>query len=448
MKRPNIVVFFTDQQRHDTCGVYGQSLPTTPRLDAFAQDATVFDNAYTCQPVCGPARAAIQSGVYPTRLGCFRNAIALPQGIPTIASELNHAGYKTAYVGKWHLASTEGEFNYETTAVPEELRGGYKDYWAASDVLEFTSHGYDGYMFDKDGNRLDFKGYRPDCITDYALDFLQQQDDEQPFFLFLSHIEPHHQNDHKRYEGPVGSKERFADFEAPCDLIDAGGDWKEQYPDYLGCVERLDYNFGRVLDTLKENGLLENTVVFFTSDHGSHFRTRNPEYKRSCHDASIHIPFVVGAGAATDPRVRHAFSGGQRSEAIVSLIDLPATILACAGVDAPNFDGYDMAKEVAGEISREGAFLQISEDHVGRAIRTRKYTYEAWSDSADAWNDSAAPVYKDHCLYDNEVDPCQRHNLVADDGSVPVEYLDDLKHLRQLLLDQIEKIEGVRPVIL
>ncbi len=448
MKRPNIVVFFTDQQRHDTCGIYGQSLRTTPRLDAFAKDATVFDNAYTCQPVCGPARAAIQSGIYPTKTGCYRNAIALPQDIPTIAKELDGAGYRTAYVGKWHLATTEGAFDYETSAVPEALRGGYKDYWAASDILEFTSHGYDGYVYDKDGNRLDFIGYRPDCITDYALDFLRDQDGEQPFFLFLSHIEPHHQNDHKRYEGPVGSKERFSDFKVPSDLADAGGDWREQYPDYLGCVERLDYNFGRVLDTLEEKGLLDDTVVFFTSDHGSHFRTRNPEYKRSCHDASIHIPFVVGAGRDTEPSVRRAFSGGRRCDAIVSLIDLPATILACAGVEASWLDGYDMAQEVEGVISRQCAFLQISEDHVGRAIRTRKYTYEAWSESADAWNDSAAPVYRNHCLYDNEADPCQRRNLVAEDGSVPIKYIGDLLRLQNLLLEQIEKIEGVRPVIL
>ena len=110
-----------------------------------------------------------------------------------------------AYVGKWHLASGGSVGDHATKPVPPHLRGGYRDYWVASDVLEFTSHSYDGHMFDGEGRRREFPAgrYRTDAVTDFALEFLQTRSHDRPFFLFLSHIEPHHQNDHRAYEGPL-----------------------------------------------------------------------------------------------------------------------------------------------------------------------------------------------------------------------------------------------------
>ena len=129
--RPNIVFFFSDQQRWDTCGCYGQKLPVTPVLDQLAETGTLFENSYTCQPVCGPARACLQTGKFATQVGCFRNAISLPQNIQTLAGLFNESGYDTAYVGKWHLASDKRvagceDAHYETIAVPPERRGDYR----------------------------------------------------------------------------------------------------------------------------------------------------------------------------------------------------------------------------------------------------------------------------------------------------------------------------------
>lgn len=432
--KQNIVVFFTDQQRADTCGCYGQPLDLTPALDKFASEGVVFNNAYTCQPVCGPARAAIQSGLYPTKIGCYRNAIALPTDIPTIAKELSKQGYKTAYVGKWHLATTEGKNNYETSPIPNELRGGYKDCFTAADILEFTSHGYGGYVFDKDNNKLEFDGYRPDCITDYALDFLEKQTESEPFFLFLSHIEPHHQNDRNQFEGPNGSKEKYKDCPIPEDLLNLSGDYKQSYPDYLGCVNQLDYNFKRVLNTLEKKGLSDNTVVFFCSDHGSHFRTRNREYKRSCHDASIRIPFVVKG---------KEFKGGKVNDSVISLIDLPKTILSCAGIDMPSFDGNNLIEVASGKLDPDCAFIQISEDHLGRAIRTKQYTYEIYRPDLDAWNLSSADSYLDAYLYDNYADPNQTKNLINEPS-----YRKDKHKLREMIKQKIANIEGKNIVII
>ena len=219
----NIVFYFTDQQRWDTCGCFGQPLNITPNLDRLAQEGVKFDNAFSPQPVCGPCRALFQTGKYPTETGCFRNNIMLPGNIKTLANYIEDAGYETAYIGKWHLAS-DGELekpptiDHTITAIPRELRGGYTGFWRAADVLEFTSHGYDGFVFDENNNRIDFKGYRPDCITDLALEFFDAYDGKKPFFMTISQIEPHHQNDHNHYEGPIGSKEKYKNFVLPHDL--------------------------------------------------------------------------------------------------------------------------------------------------------------------------------------------------------------------------------------
>lgn len=215
------------------------------------------------------------------------------------------------------------------------MRGGYQ-HWVASDIFEFTSHGYNGYLHDGEGKRIDFVGYRPDCVNNYAVDFIRNHDGEKPFFLFVSQIEPHHQNDANRYEGPDGSKERFRNYEVPGDLVCTEGDWRENYPDYLGCCASLDYNVGRLFNTLRDRGIAEDTVFIYTSDHGSHFRTRNDEYKRSCHDGCVRIPMIVrGPG----------FMGAMTVAGMVSLIDVPATILDCAGVTpTERFQGRPLGK--------------------------------------------------------------------------------------------------------
>jgi len=420
--QPNIIFVFSDQQRWDTVGCYGQPMPVTPNLDRMASEGVRFSHAFTCQPVCGPARACLQTGKYATEMGVFRNNIALPLGETTLAHWFADAGYEVGYIGKWHLASTGGldparPFNrraedcrdakYRERAVPVDRRGGYRDYWLASDVLEFTSHGYDGHMFDADMNKVEFKGYRADCQTDFALDYLRSRSGAKPFFLFCSYIEPHHQNDHNCYEGPIGSKERFGDFVVPGDLVDTQGDWRENYPDYLGCCASLDTNLGRIRAELDKLDLAENTVIIYSSDHGSHFRTRNSEYKRSCHDGCCRIPLIAyGPG----------FAGGSVIDEMVSLIDIPPTLLACGGAAAPaTMRGRALQQLVDGSAQDwpEEIFMQISESHAGRAVRTKKWKYSVRASGKDGVAIPASDTYVEDFLYDLENDPHERNNLAA-----------------------------------
>lgn len=444
MTRPNLLFFFTDQQRWDTCGCYGQSLDLTPNLDRMAREGVRFEHAFTCQPVCGPARASLQTGKYPAEVGCHVNHRMLPPDETTIAHLLGSAGYDTAYIGKWHLASCgpkDGPDDFRRKPVPPERRGGYRDFWLASDVLEFTSHGYDGHMFDQHMQRRDFPPgrYRADAQTDWAIEYLESRQkgpgSARPFLLFMSYIEPHHQNDHGHYEGPKGSRERFGAFQPPADLADAGGDWREEFPDYLGCVNSLDANLGRLRDTLERLGIADNTLVIATSDHGSHFRTRNSEYKRSCHDACIRVPLVLhGPG----------FSSGATVRDLVSLIDLPPTLLAEAGIEPPtSMRGRPLQqlREPDGEDWPEEVFLQISESHCGRAIRTARWKYSVRAPGKDG-HVPCSEVYAEDFLYDLDADPHEQNNLVADP-----DHADTRRELAQILKRRMVEAGETEPDI-
>ncbi|MEG7530094.1 MAG: sulfatase-like hydrolase/transferase [Hungatella sp.] len=419
MNRPNVIFFFTDQQRWDTAGCYGQPLNVTPHLDALAKEGVVFEEAYTAQPVCGPCRAIFQTGKYATELGCYRNGISLPDNVKTLADYFYEADYETAYVGKWHLASDSNipgrlDVNYETKAIPPERRGGYRGFWRAADVLEFTSHGYDGYVYNEQMEKCEFHGYRADCITDFALEFLDNYQKEKPFFMTISHIEPHHQNDRNHYEGPNGSKRKFSDFVLPVDLERLGGNAAEEYPDYLGCCHSLDQNLGRLVEKLKDKGLYENTVIVYSSDHGSHFRTRNQDshkngyddYKRSCHSACLHVPLVMAG-----PGIPH----GKRISALVSTASLPKTFLSLAGVKVgEHMIGEDLVKLLVGDQSehRDMVFAQISESRVGRCIRTPKFLYSVYAPGKNGNDFSDSDVYREDFLYDLQKDPYELDNCI------------------------------------
>lgn len=450
MTKPNILFYFTDQQRWDTVGAYGQPLDVTPTLDKLAEEGVLFEEAFSSQPVCGPCRSIFQSGLYPTETGCFRNNVALPQHIKTVADYFTENGYDTAYIGKWHLASDgeleeEPTIDYTITAIPPERRGGYKGFWRAADVLEFTSHGYDGFVFDENMNKCEFKGYRVDCITDYALEYLDQYQGEKPFFMTISHIEPHHQNDRQCYEGPHGSKTRFANYQLPHDLAVLKGNADEMYPDYLGCCRSLDDNLARVIEKLKQKGLYDNTIIIFASDHGSHFMTRNrdehlngyDDYKRTCHSSALHVPLVIAGGK---------YVGGKRIKELVSTASLPKTFLAMAGIEVGDKmigeDLYDVVSQKNPDRKNQ-IFAQISESRVGRCIRTDKFMYSVYAPDKNGGEHAGSDLYQDDFLYDLDKDPYELTNLVQDPN-----YREIKQQLREQLCDLMEQAKENRPKII
>lgn len=426
--QPNVIVFFTDQQRWDTTGVHGNPLELTPNFDRIAQSGTHLYNAFTCQPVCGPARACLQTGLYATTTGCFRNGIPLPPDRKTLANHFGAAGYHTGYIGKWHLASTRAE------PVPEELRGGYQ-YWLAADALESTSDTYNTLVYDNDNQPVRLPGYRVDALTDAAIRYIDDHQDD-PFFLFLSHLEPHHQNHLDDYPPPDGYRERYTARWIPPDLAALGGSTHQHLGGYYGMVKRLDEAYGRLLDALKSLDLLDNTIVLFTSDHGCHFKTRNSEYKRSGHESSIRIPTVLrGPG----------FDGGGRVSHLVSLVDFPPTLLDAAGIPVPpEMQGRSVLPLLRGQDSEwpSDAFIQISESQVGRAVRTQRWKYGVTAQDVPGGRQPGSDTYMEEYLYDLQADPYELKNLIGFESHQEVTAV-----LRERLLRRMEAAGEKRPQI-
>lgn len=429
LTRPNVIVFFTDQQRWDTTGVHGNPLDLTPNFDRMAQRGTHVFNSFTIQPVCGPARSCLQTGMYATQTGCFRNGIPLPMDMRTLAHEFKDAGYTTGYIGKWHLADRDS-----VGPVSEEQRGGY-DYWLASNVLEFTSDAYDMVMYDNDGKPVKMPGYRVDAQTDAVIRYVDAHQHE-PFFLFVSYIEPHHQNHVDDYPPPDGYRERYSGRWTPPDLAALGGSTQAHLGGYFGMVKRLDEALGRLLDALKSLGMDDNTIVLFTSDHGNHFKTRNAEYKRSCHEASIRVPTAIcGPG----------FEGGGQIRELVSLVDLPPTLLDAAGIPIPQtMVGRSILPLIRKEATDwpEEVFIQISESQVGRAVRTRRWKYCVNAPDKNGNRDPGSDRYEDQYLYDLQADPHELTNLIGLESHAEV-----VAVLRQRLIRHMEAIGEAAPII-
>ena len=175
---------------------------------------------------------------------------------------------------------------------------------------------------------------------------------------------------------------------------------------YYGMVKRLDEALGRMIEALKSLGLLDNTIVLFTSDHGCHFKTRNSEYKRSCHESSIRVPTaLIGPG----------FNGGGRIAELVSLIDLPPSLLDAAGIPVPEImRGRSILPLVKNEQNEwpEEVFVQISEAQLGRAVRTHRWKYSVSTPGKDPFTEPHSNEYCEEFLYDLVEDPYELSNLI------------------------------------
>jgi arylsulfatase A-like enzyme len=430
-RRPNILMFFTDQQRWDTVGVYGSPLGLTPNIDTLAKEGTIFNLAFTNQPVCAPARGCIFTGQYATTHTVWRNGLGLKVEDDTLAHCLKKAGYEVGHIGKWHLSPDELGPGY----VPPEYRAGFEDHWETANLLEFTSHPYDTNLYDKDGNLIHINGYRVDALTERVINFIEKPHNNS-FFLVVSYLEPHHQNDMNRFVAPQGYREKYTNSFVPYDLRPFPGDWQEQLPDYYGCIARLDECFGRIVEALKNKGIFEDTIIVFLSDHGCHFRTRNTEYKRSCHESSIRIPLIIyGPG----------FNRSLVIPELVSLVDVAPTLLDAVGLPIPEvMQGKSAIPLLNRETKnwRNEVFIQISESCVARAIRTERWKYCVIAEDKDGWLDSESDTYIEYQLYDLYADPYELINLAG-----RREYRDIANELKERLLNRIEEIEGKKPKI-
>ena len=423
---PNVIVFFTDQQRYDTTGVHGNPDQLTPNFDRMALEGTFCKYAFTPQPVCGPARACLQTGKYATTLGNYRNAIPLDISQKTMAHYFREAGYDTAYIGKWHLGTTR-------LAVPERERGGY-EYWMGAGALEASSRPYDTVVYDRENQRVKLPGNRIDGLTDCGIRYIDRHQ-EKPFFLFLSFLEPHFQNSNDSFPMPASMAAITRPYTPP-DLNALKGTAHQHLPGYYGMVKRLDECLGRVQDALKSLGMEKDTILVFTTDHGCHFKTRNGEYKRSCHESSIRLPMAIKGGP---------FDGGGTIQELVSLVDIAPTLLDACHIPVPeDMQGHSLMPLILRQeyTRRDCVFTQISEAEVGRAIRTHRWKYAVTAPGRDPILDSGSDWYVESELYDLEADPYELDNLI---GMSSHRQLCDI--LKEKLLGQMRMAGETEPQI-
>ena len=205
-----------------------------------------------------------------------------------------------------------------------EERGGY-NYWLGSNLLEYSSNAYDLVLFDNDNEPVKVPGYRIDGLTDRAIQYIDSHRNN-PFFLFLSFLEPHIQNHTNSYPAPYNYEHRYISSWIPPDLLSLNGSTHQHLAGYYGMVKRLDEALGRLIEALMSLDIFENTIVLFASDHGDHFMTRNTTHKNSIHESSIRLPVVIHG---------ELFNKGLTINNPVSLIDLAPTLLDACGITVP-----------------------------------------------------------------------------------------------------------------
>lgn len=443
-EHPNVIVFLTDQQRWDCSGLHGNPLQLMPTFDRLAQSGTHVSHSFTCQPVCAPARSCLQLGRYATNTGVWKNGPTPDLNLPTVAGVFRDAGYRTSYIGKWHLYD---HGDGDPGPVPPEARLGY-DRWLASNILEFTSDAYRTRLYDEQNRPVDLAGYRVDACVDAAIArIVEDAGTGRPFFTFVSLLEPHHQNSRDDYPAPYGTREAYEGRWIPPDLaalapVVPGANPHQHLAGYYAMVRRIDDALGRLYDVLISLGLVEDTILLFTSDHGCHFKTRNSEYKRSLHDASIRVPTMFTGGP---------FAGGGRLRELVSHVDIPATLIDACRLPVPDsFEGRSIVpllRTGGADSWPDEVFVQISESEIGRAIRTRRWKYgvrvrgsaEAPVAREQAWDGE----FQEAFLYDLAADPHELENLITRES-----HRELCDSLRERLLARMVDAGEEAPVIL
>lgn len=429
--RPNVLMICADQFRADFVGANHENPSVkTPHIDALAERGVCFRQCMSNQPLCSPSRASFMTGRYATETDVWNLGIELNHSLPTIATEFRRNGYTSNFIGKWHVSQTETEDGKKQMGwiAPGPSRGGFDDLWEGANVLELVSHPYEGNYWDNDGKNIGFKDeYRVDFITNRGVKLIEQKHDK-PWFLFLSQLEPHHQNDVDEFVPPKRYEDKYTDPYIPADLRNLPGNWRSRIPGYYGCVQAIDDCVGTLVASLEATGQLGNTIILFFSDHGCTFRTRMGEYKRSPHDASIRVPFVI-AGPG--------FDQSTAIDEVVSLIDLTPTLLDGAGiVPTASMRGKSLKALAENAKARKEwdstAYFQISQSICGRGIRTSDWCYCAFDPTVQHGEAEYGTQYQDFALYSIAGDPAETLNLIG-----RPEYREVADHLRSELQKRI-----------
>ncbi|WP_407873143.1 arylsulfatase [Paenibacillus sp. P36] len=370
----NILLIMTDQQRWDTLGCYGNEAAYTPNLDWLASEGTVFEHAYTTSPSCVPARASLISGMKPWHTGVLGMGRGQgPMGVGfahTLPGELAKVGYHTQGVGKMHFWPQRTLNGFHNTVLDESGRvesvGFLSDYlqWfekSKTGDYGFVDHGIDWNSWMARPYHAPEFLHPSNWTVNESIKFLKERDPAKPFFLKTSFARPH-----SPYDPPQFYYDLFKAKKLPQPFL---GDWSCLHdvpedaakPDawrgkrsgeethraragYYGAISHIDSQIGRLLIYLRNSGLLDETLIIFTSDHGDMLGDHNLWRKTYAYEGSAHIPFIIRY-----PRGK-GFNHVSRSDVPVCLEDIMPTCLATVGAAIPDsMDGVNLLGAMRGE---------------------------------------------------------------------------------------------------
>ncbi|MFO7870466.1 MAG: sulfatase-like hydrolase/transferase [Kiritimatiellia bacterium] len=426
MKRPNVLLLFTDQQRWDTIGAAGYEHARTPNLDRLAEKGILFENAFCNCPVCMPCRQSMLSGTYPSAAGCCVNGVEYPEEAPHLATFLKAEGYHTANIGKLHFKNHSNRnhrlahpsYGFDTAIISDEpgcYDDAYIDWVRERDPAQVencrcdTPPAWTGEPRRKQPRDVlhpyVFEG--PEDMTHTAfvasetVRYIEQHRNE-PFFCIAGFYSPH---------APINPPRRFVEMIDPSDMPlpsmreeennpeVSAEDWRRIRAYYTALVSHIDDRIGLVLEALEKNGLTENTLVLFTSDHGDHLGDHGKVAKGAPGlDSCAHVPLL----ASWPGRI----PAGRKKSELIELVDVAPSILDFCGIARPlSMQGRSFEPLVRdGEYTpRTSAFIEWRDPFKKswKTVRTDEFKY-CVSNSGTEY------------LFDLEKDPNELSSVLSD----------------------------------
>lgn len=395
-KPPNIVVVLADQWRTQAFGFAGDPNVRTPNFDRLAGESVRFVNAVAGMPVCSPTRASLLTGQRPLTHGVFLNDVPLNPEAVTLPKMLKAAGYETGAIGKWHI-----DGHGRSSFIPPERRQGF-DFWR---VNECTHNYTDSIYYGDTSEKLRWSGYDAFDQTREACEYLRAHSkSEKPFLLWLAWGPPHdpYLTAPEKYRAMYRPDTLKLRPNIPENLEPMA---RKNLAGYYAHCTALDDAMGQLLETLRESGLAENTILVFSSDHGDMLGSQNQWKKQRPFDESARVPFLVRWPAALGKTARQL-------DAPINSEDVMPTLLGLAGLAIPkSVEGLDFSGHLRGGpapgtggtvltcVAPFGEFERRNGGREYRGMRTTRYTFVR--DLTGPW-----------LLFDNESDPFQQHNLV------------------------------------
>ena len=402
-EKPNILLIFTDQQRWDAMGAYGNTIIKTPNMDRLAAEGAIFTNAITPCPICVPARACAMTGYAAGRNTIMNNGGSVPVGSnrDTVPGILGKSGYFCQAIGKMHFTPDGETYGMDHLILSEEMRSTR----FAKDAKSQWYDDYDKYLIDKGLwgwekppeigyneikpliNNIPKEHHITQWCGDRTVEWLKEdRPKDKPFFLFSSFVKPH-----VPYDCPAHLVDLYNPDEMPLpwrsgkesnreNLVYAASrknqEW-DLYSDdaakrakayYYANITFIDEQVGRILDELENQGLAENTLVVFTADHGDMMGDHDLWYKSFGYEGSIHIPMMARWPGKIKP--------GTRVDELSGLLDLFPTFMAAAEVDSSvDRPGSNLMELLEGKQNREMIFSEINNNGYCIYVRHKNWKY-------------------------------------------------------------------------